>query len=452
MKTFALLATAVLALATFANAAPTEINYQGVLTDQNGNPVNGVRAMQIKIYDAPTGGTLLYSEDLGNVPVQDGIYSFSFGANGTSNALTTETVAIANGIVSTFQKVLAAPTVVAGSVTVTDGTYTWDQTNGSSNENDFSVAYSPNLRRVAVTYYNGAPAAGKTISVKFRAPGFGIAGALGEIGSAWTELSVGGAPQNNRQKILAVPFALTALKLSNNNEPGSLSDISLFTKVLAQNAGISISEILKRINSSRDQLGVIAETDPNFSFQQTPWSIGLPIGGSMVTEVRINSRQTYTTDNDGKVVFTYIDGSKKNVAFNNASQKNPGPLEFQCINPDPLKKVSSIYTEFFGWTQGYYVPWGHSVKVITNEYSSIEFNCNNTAASQVYVSPEADVNEIINDVVKVKLTTQDIYTCKWNEWVDLPKNSRVATIEVGGYLKSPQILNITRIKVLFFKD
>ena len=191
-------------------AAPSEINYQGVLTDQQGNPVNGVRAMQIKIYDAPTGGTLLYSEDLGNVPVQDGIYSFAFGANGTSNALTTEAVAIANGTVSTFQKVLVAPTVVAGSVTVTDGTYTWDQTNGSSNENDFSVAYSPNLRRVTVTYYNGAPAAGKTISAKFRAPGSGITGALAEDNQPWIEVSLAGVAQNPRQKVLTVPYAAIA--------------------------------------------------------------------------------------------------------------------------------------------------------------------------------------------------------------------------------------------------
>ena len=207
MKTSALLAAALFAFAAIAHAAPTEINYQGVLTDQQGNPVNGVRAIQIKIYDAPTGGTLLYSEDLGNVPVQDGIYSFAFGANGTSNALTMETVAIANGTVSTFQKVLATPTVVVGSVTVTDGTYTWDQTNGSSNENDFSVAYSPNLRRVTVTYYSGAPAAGKTITAKFRTPNSGIASSLVDIIDAWTEVSIGGTAQNPRQKVLAVPFS-----------------------------------------------------------------------------------------------------------------------------------------------------------------------------------------------------------------------------------------------------
>ena len=67
-------------------AAPSEINYQGVLTDQQGNPVNGVRAMQIKLYDAPTGGNMTYQETMGNVTVADGIYSFKFGASGNGIA------------------------------------------------------------------------------------------------------------------------------------------------------------------------------------------------------------------------------------------------------------------------------------------------------------------------------------------------------------------------------
>jgi hypothetical protein len=67
-------------------AAPSEINYQGVLTDQQGNPVNGVRAMQIKLYDAPTGGNVTYQQNIGNVTVTDGIYSFKFGASGNGIA------------------------------------------------------------------------------------------------------------------------------------------------------------------------------------------------------------------------------------------------------------------------------------------------------------------------------------------------------------------------------
>jgi len=77
---------ALLATLSTALAAPSEINYQGVLTDQQGNHVNGVRAMQIKLYDAPTGGNMTYQQNIGIVTVADGIYSFKFGASGNGIA------------------------------------------------------------------------------------------------------------------------------------------------------------------------------------------------------------------------------------------------------------------------------------------------------------------------------------------------------------------------------
>jgi hypothetical protein len=259
-------------------AAPSEINYQGVLTDQQGNPINGIRAMQIKIYDAPTGGTLLYSEDLGNVPVQDGIYSFAFGANGTSNALTTETIAIANGTVSTFQKVLAAPTVVAGSVTVTDGTYTWDQTNGSTNENDFSVAYSPNLRRVTVTYYSGAPAAGKTISASFRSPNSGIASSIADISNAWAEVSIGGTAQNPRQKVLAVPFS---------NFSGTANQL------IKRTGSIPITEITWNNGIGAVQQTLYVESPGKYTAEKDLCSAGIPFGAE-ITNILIDVFDTST--------------------------------------------------------------------------------------------------------------------------------------------------------------
>jgi sugar lactone lactonase YvrE len=69
-----------------APATPSAINYQGVLSNPDGSPVNGVRSMRVKIYDAPTGGRLLYSEDIGNVTVQNGAYSFAFGTAGAGVA------------------------------------------------------------------------------------------------------------------------------------------------------------------------------------------------------------------------------------------------------------------------------------------------------------------------------------------------------------------------------
>ena len=206
-KTSALTALAIAALAMAAQAVPSGINYQGVLTDSQGQPVTGTRTMSIKLYDAATSGTPLYTEDLGTVSVTDGVFSFEFGTSGTSNAEQSDTVAITDGSASSFQKVLSAASVVAGSVSVTDGTYTWSQSGGSSNDDDFGVAYSTNLRRVTVTYFNGAPAAGRTITATYRTPASGISGALAGDTQPWAEITVDGVAQVPRQKVLTVPFA-----------------------------------------------------------------------------------------------------------------------------------------------------------------------------------------------------------------------------------------------------
>jgi hypothetical protein len=194
-----------------AMAVPSGINYQGALTDDQGNPVTGTREMSIKLYDAATGGTLLYSEDIGTVDVSDGVFSFEFGTSGTSNAEQSDTVAIADGAATTFQKVLSASEIVAGSVSVTDGTYTWSQSGGSSNEDNFGVAYSTSLRRVSVTYFNGAPAVGRTITATYRTPASGISGALAGDNQPWAEITMDGVAQIPRQKLLSVPFARVAV-------------------------------------------------------------------------------------------------------------------------------------------------------------------------------------------------------------------------------------------------
>jgi hypothetical protein len=207
--------TSILALlalcAAPAMAVPSGINYQGALTDDQGNPITGTRTMSIKLYDAATAGTLLYSESIGTVDVSDGVFSFEFGTSGTSNAEQSDTVAITDGTATTFQKVLSAAQVVAGTVTVTDGTYTWSQSGGSSNEENFSVVYSTNLRRVTVTYLNGAPAAGRTITATYRTPASGISGALAGDNQPWAEITVDGVAQVPRQKVLTVPFAHRAI-------------------------------------------------------------------------------------------------------------------------------------------------------------------------------------------------------------------------------------------------
>jgi hypothetical protein len=194
-----------------AAQVPSLINYQGRLTDAGGAPVIGSKNFSISIYDAATAGNLLYTETIGAVTLDaNGVYSFRFGGSGTSNTEVTETVATTNGTGATFQRVLANSPVVAGSVSVTDGTYTWSPSAGSSNEDDFGVAYSTSLRRVTVNYYNDPPVAGRTITATYRYGTSGITGALSSGGEHWMAVSVDGVMQETRQRVLAVPFATRA--------------------------------------------------------------------------------------------------------------------------------------------------------------------------------------------------------------------------------------------------
>jgi sugar lactone lactonase YvrE len=71
-------------------AVPDQINYQGRLTDAGGNATTGNFTMSVRLYDAPTGGNIIYQETIGSVAVTKGVYNFQFGAggNGITSVLT----------------------------------------------------------------------------------------------------------------------------------------------------------------------------------------------------------------------------------------------------------------------------------------------------------------------------------------------------------------------------
>ncbi|MFH1498779.1 MAG: hypothetical protein ABII82_13240, partial [Verrucomicrobiota bacterium] len=70
MKTFALAATLLAALAVFTTSAqanvPGLLSYQGHVTDVSGNPIGNTspvnRTVLFKLYTAATGGTPIYAE------------------------------------------------------------------------------------------------------------------------------------------------------------------------------------------------------------------------------------------------------------------------------------------------------------------------------------------------------------------------------------------------------
>ena len=62
------------------SGVPQMINYQGKVTDDQGNPLNGNYDMIFSIYDALTGGNQLWSETQPEVSVENGIFSVLLGS------------------------------------------------------------------------------------------------------------------------------------------------------------------------------------------------------------------------------------------------------------------------------------------------------------------------------------------------------------------------------------
>ena len=81
------LAAAVL-LAAPSHAAPPEVPtafvYQGVLTDAAGEPRTGNVDLKLRIYDAGTGGTLLYAQSYSGVALDAGTFSIAIGPTGAA--------------------------------------------------------------------------------------------------------------------------------------------------------------------------------------------------------------------------------------------------------------------------------------------------------------------------------------------------------------------------------
>lgn len=64
--------------ASAIQAVPTQISYQGYLTDDNGNPIDGDKTLTFRLYAGASGGTALWDEQQ-TVAVTDGYFSVMLG-------------------------------------------------------------------------------------------------------------------------------------------------------------------------------------------------------------------------------------------------------------------------------------------------------------------------------------------------------------------------------------
>lgn len=65
---------------TSAMDLPSQISYQGRLTDSGGNALTGDANLTMRIYRTPSGGTAIWSESHSGVSVEDGLFSLQLGS------------------------------------------------------------------------------------------------------------------------------------------------------------------------------------------------------------------------------------------------------------------------------------------------------------------------------------------------------------------------------------
>jgi hypothetical protein len=77
--TTALFSFLILITTSVSADVPHLIRYQGKITDKQGAPLNGAYNITFRLYNAETGGTLLWSETQPSIPVNNGIFTVLLG-------------------------------------------------------------------------------------------------------------------------------------------------------------------------------------------------------------------------------------------------------------------------------------------------------------------------------------------------------------------------------------
>jgi len=188
---------------------PSLINYQGRLTDGDGLPVSGEKTFSLSLFDSQTDGNALYTETIGAVTLDtNGVYSFQFGANGTSESSASKLVGTTDGSSNVFNTVL--PASATGVSLITDGEFTWSPTTGSGSPTSFIGSYDLASGTVSAIYIGDVPLQGTAVTVSYTEQTEGIMGALAAGTQHWLELSIDSETQTQRERILSVPFAQIA--------------------------------------------------------------------------------------------------------------------------------------------------------------------------------------------------------------------------------------------------
>jgi len=252
MKLFACSVTLSFAFAALAHATvPKLINFQGRLTDSNGQPTDANVSINLRVYDAETGGQLTYSENIGTVEVTNGIYSFRFGSSGSSTRQASETFGPTDGLAQVFNHTASNTPMLTGSASISDGSVTW--TEGASNATlTGNITHASGA--VSAVYLTGIPASGKTLTLNYDYNSSSITGALLDNNESWMEVVIDGSAYSPRKQLVAMPFALVANEALTVS--GKINESQLTLSDSSSELMSIIASLQGQVNQLRSQLNI----------------------------------------------------------------------------------------------------------------------------------------------------------------------------------------------------
>lgn len=304
----------ILVAALPANAdIPNLINYQARLTDHNGQAVTGNRSMVVKIYDSPSGGNLTYEENIGNVYVDNGTYSFKFGSGGSEVVSANETIVTTNGTNQIFNGSLTG-NPAGGNISITDGVYYWDSSSLSSNPSEFQVTFNSIDKTFQVIYFTQVPLAGRAIVATYQKLETNTVVASLEAEGAYFALSVNGTEESVRTRLLTVPYALKSLKSETSADTQMLAPLVESTQQQILSLSNNITSLSGNLSSINSQIEALS---PNVTLLQSQF----PSMTSNVTNMQSSLQEITTTLSEIHSRFRVIELTG-NMSFGDSTMSN----------------------------------------------------------------------------------------------------------------------------------
>lgn len=166
------------------------INYQGRIVGDDGNPVNASWDVEVKVFGDEESQEAIYSEVISSVPIKNGLYSFSFGANGVGRRRETEVMGFGDSVTQVFNY---TPTLkaLAGTISVSDGSYSWSDLSGPTDEVNFIGSVNIPENNVSAIYRNSPPDHTTTIEVSYTYLVNTLAEVITDHDSAFVQIKVG---------------------------------------------------------------------------------------------------------------------------------------------------------------------------------------------------------------------------------------------------------------------